>query len=93
MSNIKTASLDELRAMKERGELLPPKENTTKIDMPDGFWDDAEIVSRPSKTSVHLRVNTEILEFFKEDGKGHLTRMNAVLQSYVDAKKNRYTPS
>ena len=93
MSNIKTASLDELRAMKERGELLPPKDDASEIDMPDGFWDDAEVVSRPNKTSVHLRVDAEILEFFKKDGKGHLTRMNAVLRSYVDAKKNRHTPS
>ena len=93
MSNTRSASLDELRAMKERGELLPPKDNASKIDMPDGFWDDAEVVSRPNKTSVHLRVDPEILEFFKEGGKGHLTRMNAVLRSYVDAKKHRNTPS
>lgn len=93
MSTIKNASLDELRAMKERGELLPPKNDATEIDMPDGFWDDAEVVSRPNKKSVHLRIDPEIYEFFKEDGKGHLTRMNEVLRSYVDAKKNRHTPS
>lgn len=92
MSNIKTASLDELRAMKERGELLPLKETAPEIDMPDGFWDDAEVIDRRNKKSVHLRVDPEILEFFKEGGKGHLTRMNAVLRSYVDAKKNRHTP-
>ena len=93
MSTIKHASLDDLREMKERSELLPLKDDATEIDMPDGFWDDAEVVSRPNKTSVHLRVDPEILEFFKEGGKGHLTRMNAVLRSYVDAKKNRHTPS
>jgi len=91
MSNIKTASLDELRAMKKRGELLPSKNDVSEIDMPDGFWDDAEVVSRPKKTSVHLRVDAEILEFFKEGGKGHLTRMNAVLRSYVEAKKKSHS--
>lgn len=93
MSNTKTASLNELRAMKERGELFPPKEHATKIDMPDGFWDDAEVVTPRNKASVHLRVDPEILEFFKEGGKGHLTRMNAVLRSYMHSKKNRLTPS
>jgi len=39
------------------------------------------------KTSVHLRVDTDIVEWFKTRGKGHLTRMNAVLRAYVDAHK------
>jgi uncharacterized protein (DUF4415 family) len=39
------------------------------------------------KTSVHLRVDTDIVEWFKTRGKEHLTRMNAVLRAYVDAHK------
>ena len=38
---------------------------------------------RWNKKSVHLRVDPEVLDFFKSEGKGHLTRMNAVLRSYV----------
>ena len=39
------------------------------------------------KTSVHLRLDNDIVDWFKDHGKGHLTRMNAVLRAYVDAHK------
>jgi uncharacterized protein (DUF4415 family) len=41
----------------------------------------------PGKTSIHLRVDSDVVEWFKAGGKGHLTRMNAVLRAYVDAHK------
>ncbi len=65
----------------------------TRDDAPDGqelgpdFWRDARIVEPRGKTSVHLRVDTDVLDFFKKQGKGHLTRMNAVLRAYVDAQR------
>jgi hypothetical protein len=37
------------------------------------------------KTSVHLRVDTDVLAWFKAQGRGHLTRMNAVLRAYMEA--------
>lgn len=89
MKNIKRASLEELRAMHSRGEVSSPDKDTKALDMPEGFWEDAEIVERKPKQSVHLRVDAEVLEFFRAGGKGHLTRMNAVLRSYVEAQKNR----
>ena len=42
------------------------------------------------KTSVHLQLDHDIVECFKARGKGHLTRMNAVLRAFVDAQ-NRGT--
>jgi uncharacterized protein (DUF4415 family) len=41
----------------------------------------------PGETSVHLPVNSDVFEWFKKQGDGHPTRMNAVLQSYVDAHR------
>lgn len=78
--------------MKDRGELMPPREDAPEIDMPDGFWDEAEVVVPAPKKSIHLRVDAEVLEFFKAQGKGHLTRMNAVLKSYVEAQKRQQNP-
>lgn len=89
MKNIKRASLDELKAMHIRGEVSAPDKDVQALDMPEGFWEDAEIVERKPKQSVHLRVDADVLEFFRAGGKGHLTRMNAVLRSYVEAQKNR----
>ena len=89
MKNTKTASLEDIRAMQRRGEVKAPSGDAEALDMPDGFWDDAEVVERQPKQSVHLRVDADILDYFKSGGKGHLTRMNAVLRTYVDAQKDR----
>ncbi|WP_299855382.1 BrnA antitoxin family protein [uncultured Roseobacter sp.] len=93
MSNIKRASLEELRAMKERGEIAPPRPDAQEIDMPEGFWDAAKPQMPKAKKAVSMRVDPDILEFFKGQGDGYLTRMHSVLRLYVDAQKNRHTPS
>ncbi len=41
------------------------------------------------RQSVHLRLEPECVAFFKAGGKGHITRMQAVLRAYVDAQKRR----
>ncbi|HEV2324605.1 MAG TPA: BrnA antitoxin family protein [Terracidiphilus sp.] len=51
------------------------------------FWKTAQVVMPSGKTSVHLRLDSDVVEWFKGHGKGHLTRMNAVLRAYVDAQK------
>jgi uncharacterized protein (DUF4415 family) len=54
----------------------------------DDFWKRARVVMPQGKTSVHLRVDSDVFDWFKEQGDGHLTRMNAVLRSYVEAHKH-----
>lgn len=67
----------------------------TRKDAPEGedlgadFWAKAKLTEAKTKTSVHLRIDPEVFDFFKGQGKGHLTRMSAVLRSYVDAQKPR----
>jgi uncharacterized protein (DUF4415 family) len=39
----------------------------------------------PSKTSVSLRIDADVLEWFKAQGPGYQTRMNAVLRAFKDA--------
>jgi uncharacterized protein (DUF4415 family) len=38
-----------------------------------------------AKTSVSLRVDADVLEWFKAQGPGYQTRMNAVLRAFKDA--------
>ena len=54
----------------------------------EDFWKRARVVMPRGKTSVHLRIDNDVFEWFKSQGEGHLTRMNAVLRSYVDAQKH-----
>ena len=85
--NIRRATLEELRAMKDRGELWETRDTGFREELPPGFWDDAELVNYNQPKSVHLKVDAEVFDFFKAQGKGHLTRMQNVLKAYVRAKK------
>ena len=39
----------------------------------------------PAKASISLRVDQDVLEWFKEQGPGYQTKINAVLRAFRDA--------
>ena len=43
------------------------------------------LVPVPPKTSIALRVDADVLKWFKAQGAGYQTRMNAVLRAFRDA--------
>ncbi len=43
----------------------------------------------PPKAQVTLRVDRDVLDWFKAEGEGYQTRINALLRAYVDAHKAR----
>jgi uncharacterized protein (DUF4415 family) len=53
-------------------------------DLPADFWDDAVPVLPPTKVPISLRVDADVLEFFRESGPRYQSRMNAVLRSYME---------
>jgi uncharacterized protein (DUF4415 family) len=79
-------SLDELREMRERGE-TESRADVPTLSLNAEFWDNARVVMPPGKSSIHLRVDSDVLDWFREQGRGHLTRMNAVLRSFMEAHK------
>lgn len=40
---------------------------------------------QPAKASISLRVDQDVLQWFKAQGAGYQTRINAVLKAYRDA--------
>ncbi len=38
----------------------------------------------PTKEAISLRVDPEVLAFFRQEGPGYQTRMNAVLRAYME---------
>ena len=40
---------------------------------------------KPAKAAISLRIEQDVLEWFKAQGSGYQTRMNAVLRAYRDA--------
>jgi len=53
-------------------------------DLPDDFWDDAVPVLPSGKVPISLRVDVDVLEFFRESGPKYQSRMNAVLRSFME---------
>jgi uncharacterized protein (DUF4415 family) len=41
------------------------------------------------KQPVNLRIDSDIIEWFRHGGAGYQTRMNAVLRAFVDAQAKR----
>lgn len=85
-STIVKHSLSEVEAMRSRGLDKTRAQAPRAVPLGADFWKSARVVVPPGKTSVHLRLDSDVVEWFKSRGKGHLTRMNAVLRAYVDAQ-------
>jgi uncharacterized protein (DUF4415 family) len=84
--DIRRYSLDELKAMRERGETRT-RPDAPEYELDEAFWQQARLVMPARKKSVHLRLDEDVLEWFKAQGPRHLTRMNAVLRAYMEAHR------
>jgi uncharacterized protein (DUF4415 family) len=41
------------------------------------------------KTTVTIRLDREVLNWFKREGRGYQTRINALLRAYMEAQRQR----
>ena len=51
------------------------------------FFENAEIRMPKPKQTVTIRLDDDVVEWFKAGGKGYQTRINAVLKMYVSSQK------
>ena len=75
------ADLRRLRAASEREIRETSPEELANL--PADFWDEAELVLPVPKQAISLRVDEDVLQWFRSLGPGYQTRMNAVLRSYM----------
>ncbi len=55
--------------------------------LPEG-WEKTVIIGLPpGKDAVKLRVDRDVLAWFRQGGKGYQTRMNAVLRAFVKSRQ------
>jgi uncharacterized protein (DUF4415 family) len=70
----------------ERVDALTDDEIDTS-DIPpldDDFFANAELVMAEPKQVITIRVDKDVVEWYKSQGKGYQTRMNAVLRMYME---------
>lgn len=53
-------------------------------ELDDNFFQNAELVLPKPKVVVTLRVDADVMEWFRNKGKGYQTIMNAVLKGWVE---------
>jgi uncharacterized protein (DUF4415 family) len=85
--DIRSYSLEEIKAMRARGDYVPTSPDTPVYEVDEDFWKNARVVMPEAKKSIHLRVDGDVLEWFRGQGSGYLTRMNAILRSYMEAHR------
>jgi uncharacterized protein (DUF4415 family) len=54
-------------------------------NLPDDFWENAEMVEPVLKEPISLRVDEDVLTWFRAQGPRYQSRMNAVLRAYMQA--------
>jgi uncharacterized protein (DUF4415 family) len=87
--DIKSYSLEQLKAMRARGESRTRPDAPIGPDPPKTFWKRARVMFSPAerKVPVNLRVDADVYAWFRAQGPRHLSRMNAVLRSYYEAQR------
>lgn len=94
--NIKRYTLEEIRKMERKTDFarLQAEEaagiepaHDPDFDEVDWDWSTARLVEPEPKKMISVRLDADVLEFFKSQGKGYQTRMNAVLRSYMEAMR------
>lgn len=89
-ASIKKFSLAEIESARAKGLSRTRADAPEAGELGEEFWARATRVhSRERKASVHLRIDADVLDWFKAQGAGHLTRMNAVLRAYYEAMSRK----
>ena len=100
--DIRRYTADELREMIQRGEsrtdwaridAMTEAELEQAIasdpdwaDIPENWYQQAEAVMPKPKVPVSIRLDADLIEYFRGTGRGWQTRVNAILRAYKEAK-------
>jgi uncharacterized protein (DUF4415 family) len=102
--NIRKFSATELREQRARGEsktdLVRIREKDSAENeraavqqleedgIPSDWFQDAQVIRPDTKKLLSLRLDADVVEWFRNQGPGYQTRINAVLKAYM-----KHTPS
>jgi len=96
-------SAEQLKAMRQRGESRTDWARVgamTEADFeasiaadPDDVheapeWSRAILGLPPRKEHINIRIDADVLAWFKQTGRGYQTRMNNVLRAFVESRKH-----
>ncbi len=63
---------------------------TEITEIPQGWWRlDREMPANPKKEQISIRIDEDVMAFFRGYGYGFQTRMNTVLRMYMQARLSK----
>ena len=71
------------RLQREQAEGVEPE-----VDPEEGEvdWSQARVVMPPFKQAIPVRIDRDVVDFFRSQESGYQTRINEVLRSYMEAR-------
>ncbi|EGJ33261.1 MULTISPECIES: BrnA antitoxin family protein [Moorena] len=58
-------------------------------ELDDNFWENAKIVKPITKKAISIRLDSDIIDWFKSQGKGYQSSINNVLRTYVNHQRQK----
>jgi uncharacterized protein (DUF4415 family) len=62
-------------------------EENRRLGIPDDWYKDAYAVYPVEKERITIRIDRDVLQYFRDQGKGYQSRMNAVLRAFMSAER------
>jgi uncharacterized protein (DUF4415 family) len=92
MTTVRKSTKDLSLSTKRLAELAARRdEDIDYSDIPKldaDFWKNAELVEPLGKKQLTVRLDADVLEWLKSQGKGYHSRINAILRSYYEAHRS-----
>lgn len=57
-------------------------------ELKNDFFSEA-VIRIPAKKPITIRLDEDVLEWFKSQGKGYQTKINKLLRTYMESQQNR----
>lgn len=68
--------------------MMPKDKHIDYSDIPEtdeAFWAKAKVHLPKRKQLISLRLDPDVIDWFREEGRGYQTKINAILRSYIEA--------
>lgn len=82
-----------IKAIENRPEKAIDYSDIPELD--DRFFEHARLITPPVGVKKHftMRLDADVLEWFKTQGRGYQTRINAILRAYMEMHRDKNASS
>lgn len=86
------SDMDSVNRLSEEDIMSASLSDPDALPTDEDFWLRATRVEHPmKKQNINIRLSQKVVDFFKKQGPGYQTRINKVLESYIEIKEHRDT--